>query len=401
MKNVILFDDDNWTGLLPLTFTRPVCELRIGILTIREKWEKYLNAKCSYITQDFLAEKYPIHIEDDNIIINSTILPTPKLVSLINTLEPNEAIVYDDELIAARLDRGQFDKLIEDDNIDEIKGMDVQDEEDIVSRILRPYDIFSMNGLELQADFDLLTQGRSSAPLHESNQLIGDQDQLFIEEGAQIYCSTLNTLAGPIYVGRDAEIMEGCHVRGGLAMLNNSVLKLGAKVYGATTLGPYTKVGGEVNNVVFLGYANKGHDGFVGNAVIGEWCNLGADTNSSNLKNNYSEVRLWSYDTNKFESTGLQFCGLIMGDHSKCGINTMFNTGTVVGVSANIFGSGYPRNFIPSFSWGGQSGFKTYQFDKAAEVADAVMKRRKLTLTEQDHKILNHIFLQTAHRRSS
>jgi len=311
MRNVILFDDDNWNGLLPISFTRPVCEIRVGILTIREKWEKVLDARCSYITQDFLSEKYAIQIADDNIIINSTILPTAKLKSLINSLEANEAILMEDELIAARLDRKQFDKLIEDDNIDEIKGMDISEEEDVVQRILRPHDIFSLNHTELINDYNLITKGRKSQSLHESNMLIGDPNQLFIEEGAEIFGSTLNTTKGPIYIGRDAEIMEGSNVRGGLAMCHNSVLKMGAKIYGATTLGPYTKVGGEVGNVVFLGYANKGHDGYLGNAVIGEWCNLGADTNSSNLKNNYAEVRTWSYVSNRFEPTGLQFCGYL------------------------------------------------------------------------------------------
>ena len=401
MRNVILFDDDNWNGLLPLSFTRPVCEIRVGILTIREKWEKVLDARCSYITQDFLSEKYAIHIDDDNIIINSTILPTAKLKSLINSLEPNEAILMKDELIAARLDRKQFDQLIEDDNIDEIKGMDISEEKDVVKRILRPQDVFNLNGKEIEQDFALITKGRKSQDLHVSNILIGDSSKLFIEEGAEIFCSTLNTTKGSIYVGKNAEIMEGSNVRGGLAMCEHSALKLGAKVYGATTLGPYTKVGGEVNNVVFLGYSNKGHDGFLGNAVIGEWCNLGADTNSSNLKNNYTEVRIWSYVSNRFESTGFQFCGLIMGDHSKCGINTMFNTGTVVGVSANMFGAGFPRNFIPSYSWGGSQGFKTYNIDKAVKVAHAVMGRRSLVLSQEDEKILRYIHLHTAHRRSS
>lgn len=401
MRNVILFDDDNWNGLLPLSFTRPVCEIRVGILTIREKWEKVLDARCSYITQDFLSQKYAIRIADDNIIINSTVLPTAKLKSLINSLEPNEAILMKDELIAARLDRKQFDQLIEDDNIDEIRGLDISEEEDVVERILRPHDVFTLNHKELAKDYELITKGRKSEALHESNTLIGDTSQLFIEEGAEIYCSTLNTTKGPIYIGRNAEIMEGCHIRGGLAMCNNAVLKLGAKIYGATTLGPYSKVGGEVSNVVFLGYCSKGHDGYLGNAVIGEWCNLGADTNSSNLKNNYAEVRNWSYVNNRFESTGLQFCGLIMGDHSKCGINTMFNTGTVVGVSANIFGDGFPRNFIPSYSWGGSSGFKTYNIDKAIEVAHVVMGRRSLVLSQEDEKILRYIHLHTAHRRTS
>ncbi|MDF1697863.1 MAG: GlmU family protein [Saprospiraceae bacterium] len=398
ITNIILFDDDNWEGLLPLTFTRPICELRVGALTIREKWEKHLNANGSFITQDFLSEKYPINIEKDNIIINSTVLPTPKLLKLVKQLGSNEAILDGDELLVARLTRDQFDNLIDDKGITELEGIDVSNDENLIRRIIRPYDIFSLNAIEIKNDFDLLTIGRTSAPISSTNTVIHPEN-IFIEASATVEGAILNAKEGPIYIGHNAEIMEGSSVRGPLAMCENSIIKMGAKVYGATTLGPYSKVGGEVKNSILLGYSNKGHDGFLGNSVIGEWCNLGADTNISNLKNNYDEVKIWSYEDQRFTRTGLQFCGLIMGDHSKTGINTMFNTGTVVGVNANIFGSGYPRNYIPSYAWGGAHGFKTYQLNKSMETAERVMSRRSITLTENDKHILEHIFLSTSKHR--
>ncbi len=396
--NIILFDDDNWEGLLPLTFTRPICELRVGILTIREKWEKHLDAVGSYITQDFLSEKFPIHIEEDNIIINSTVLPTPKLLKLIKQLAPNEAILDGDELLAARLTREQFDSLIDDTGITELEGIDVSNDTGLIRRVLRPYDLFTYNDVELRNDFAILTKGRQSAPLSDTNTIINPLE-IFLEEGASVECAILNATTGPIYVGKDATIMEGSIVRGALAMCEGAVLKLGTKIYGATTIGPYSKVGGEVSNSILTGYSSKGHEGYLGNSVLGEWCNLGADTNTSNLKNNYDEVKLWSYEDQKFAKTGLQFCGLIMGDHSKTGINTMFNTGTVVGVNANIFGSGYPRNYIPSYSWGGASGFKTYLINKSLDTAEKVMARRDVPLTNEDRVILEHIFLDTSKYR--
>lgn len=396
--NIILFDDDNWEGLLPLTFTRPICELRVGILTIREKWEKHLDANGSFITQDFLSEKYPIHIADDNIIINSTVLPTPKLLKLIKQLGTNEAILEGDELLAARLTRDQFDSLIDDKGITELEGIDVSNDTDLIRRVLRPNDLFTHNDVELRNDFALLTNGRQSARISDTNTVI-EPLQIFLEEGASVECAILNASTGPIYVGKDATIMEGSIVRGALAMCEGAVLKLGTKIYGASTIGPFSKVGGEINNSILTGYSNKGHEGFLGNSVLGEWCNLGADTNTSNLKNNYDEVKLWSYEDQRFKKTGLQFCGLIMGDHSKTGINTMFNTGTVVGVNANIFGSGYPRNYIPSYAWGGASGFKTYLINKSLETAEKVMARRNVPLTDQDKTILEHIFLNTSKYR--
>ncbi len=396
--NIILFDDDNWEALLPLTFTRPICELRVGILTIKEKWEHHLEASGSYITQDFLSEKFPIHIEEDNLIINSTVLPTPKLLKLIKQLGANEAILEGDELLAARLTRDQFDSLIDDKGVTELEGIDVSKDTNLIRRVIRPYDIFTHNDVEIKNDFAILTRGRQSQPLSDTNTVINPLD-VFLEEGASVECAILNATTGPIYVGKNATIMEGGVVRGALAMCEGSVLKMGSKIYGATTLGPYSKVGGEVNNSVLTGYSNKGHEGFLGNSVLGEWCNLGADTNTSNLKNNYDEVKLWSYEEQRFDKTGLQFCGLIMGDHSKTGINTMFNTGSVVGVNANIFGSGYPRNYIPSYAWGGASGFKTYLLKKSLETAEKVMARRNIPLTELDRSILEHIFLNTSKYR--
>ena len=389
MKNVILFDNEVWDNLLPLTYTRPVGELRVGILTIREKWEKWADAKVSFITQEHLSQKYPMTIEADNIVINGSLLPLPGICKLIEQMEPNEALLHNDELIAARLNKSQFQNLIEDDEIEELKGFPIENTP--LLKINNLWDIFGKNEEAIKLDFELLTKNRTSQPLSNTNRVTAPE-QIFLEPGATVEHATLNASKGPIYIGKDAEIMEGCLVRGPLAMNEKSILKMGAKIYGATTLGPFCKVGGEVNNVVFTGYSNKGHDGFLGNSVIGEWCNLGADTNASNMKNNYSEVKLWSYATQRFTKTGLQFCGLIMGDHSKCGINTMFNTGTVIGVSANVYGGGYPRNFIPSFSWGGAQKYTTYTLEKALDTARAMMTRREVELTETDQEILQRIF---------
>jgi UDP-N-acetylglucosamine diphosphorylase/glucosamine-1-phosphate N-acetyltransferase len=399
MKNLILFDDEHWSSLLPLSYTKPVAALRVGILTIKEKWEKRLDGEASYITQDYLSTKFPIKIADDNIVISGSLLPNDKIVHLIKRLNNNEAILYNDTLIAARIDRKQFELLAGDQNISQLAGIDISDEDDLVRRIQRPHDIFMANAEAIEEDFLLLSKGRDSATLNDTVRYSG-LDNIFIEAGAKINHAILNATTGPIYIGKDAEIMEGSVIRGPFAMCENSVVKMAAKIYGGTTLGPYCKVGGELNNVVIQGYSSKAHDGFLGNAVLGEWCNLGADTNISNLKNNYAPVKLYDYTTERFEPTGLQFCGLIMGDHSKCGINTMLNTGTVVGVSANLFGSGFPRNFVPSFSWGGNSGYTTYKLEKQLEVAEIVMARRNLSLDEEDRKILGHVFHASAKYRT-
>ena len=394
MKNIILFDDETRENLLPLTFTRPVCELRVGITTISEKWRQALDGQISYITQDYLSAKFPITITDDNYVINGSLLPGEKLVRLISGLKNNEALLMDQELVAARLGRQQFDQLINETFEAEIAGYQIAAED--VASISSPWDIFMNNGDAITQDFAILTAGKESSDLHSSNVLIGPSDQLFVHESAEVLGASINTETGPVYIGQDAKVMEGTLLRGPLAICDRAIVKMGAKIYGPTTIGPNSKAGGEIKRVVIQSYSNKGHEGFLGDSVLGEWCNIGADTNTSNLKNNYSEVKLWNYPKESFVRTGQMFCGLIMGDHSKCGINTMFNTGTVAGVSANIYGAGYPRNFIPSFSWGGKAGLQTYRIDKALETVALVMARRGEELNEQDAEILRTIFENTS-----
>ena len=389
--NYILFDGDVRNALLPFTYTKPVADIRIGILTIREKWEKYLNYTTTTITEEYLEEKYPMVEMEVNIMINASFCPTPSLVEKVKNLSTNEAIFKGEDVIAFYTSDSQ-----EEVNFEDYTQIEFDEE---LLQIKNTWDIFSLNEKAIQQDFDLITRGRKSQPIPEGTKHLC-KENIFIEAGAKINFAILNASSGPIYIGKEAEIMEGSVVRGPFAMCEHSVLKLSTKIYGATTLGPYCKVGGEVNNSVLMGYSNKGHDGFLGNSVLGEWCNLGADTNNSNLKNNYAEVKLWDYQTERFAKTGLQFCGLIMGDHSKCGINTMFNTGTVVGVSVNIFGSGFPRNFVPSFSWGGASGYTEYKTNKVFEVAGVVLKRRNLVFDEKDQKILSHIFEETKKYRN-
>ncbi|MFT4575894.1 MAG: UDP-N-acetylglucosamine diphosphorylase/glucosamine-1-phosphate N-acetyltransferase [Polaribacter sp.] len=381
--NYILFDGEVRDALLPFTYTRPVADIRIGILTIREKWEKHLGLTTTTITEEYLEDKYPMVEMNQNVLINASYLPTLELVDKIRNLSENEAIYKGDDVIAFFTSDSQ-----EEVNLETYTAIDLEEE---IIQIKNTWDIFSNNGEAIQLDFDLLTEDRTSEPIPEDVHAINKKN-IFIEEGATVMYASLNATDGPIYIGKDAQILEGSLIRGPFAMCENAVVKMGAKIYGNTTLGPYCKVAGEINNSVLFGYSSKGHEGYLGNSVIGEWCNLGADTNNSNLKNNYAEVKIWSYETDRFAKTGLQFCGLIMGDHSKCGINTMFNTGTVVGVSANIFGSGFPRNFIPSYSWGGASGFTTYQVHKVFEVADVVYKRKNLVFNDKEKKILEHVF---------
>ena len=383
--NVVLFDDSKSDNLLPLTSTRPVAALRVGILTIAEKWEKRFDLKVSYITKDYLQAKYPLVLDKINLFINGGCLPTQELLDKILKLNADQSLITESGKWIAYVGEKLPDSL----NQSEVCDADF---------IEFPEDIFSKNANELEVDFNLITTGRTSAELSSSNTVVGE-GKIFIESSAKVEGAILNASSGSIYVGNNAEIMEGALVRGGLAMCEGAVLKLGAKIYGATTVGPHSKVGGEVNNSVILGYSNKGHDGFLGNSVLGEWCNLGADTNNSNLKNNYANVKLWDYTTGRFRDTQLQFCGLIMGDHSKCGINTMFNTGTVIGVSANIFGSGFPRNYVPSFAWGGASGYSTYQLKKASDTASLVFARRSKSFDDVETKILEHVFEETQTNR--
>lgn len=383
--NYILFDASR-NSLLPLTYTRPVCDIRIGILTIREKWEKYLGEKTSTITEDYLSAKYPTEQSEEMMLINGSICPTPKLLKAIKGLKVGQALVCQGNVVAMYKTKAQF--LSEEDSTQEIEV-----EYDFI-KINNTWDIFVFNDKALREDFELLTQNRKSAPLSSTNRVVGEQN-IFVEEGAVVEFAILNAKEGPIYIGKDAEVMEGSIVRGPFAMCEHSVLKMASKIYGATTLGPYVKVGGEVSNVVIFGYSNKAHDGFIGNSVIGEWCNIGADTNASNLKNTYEEVRVWSIEKNTFVPTGQTFFGTIMGDHSKCGINTMFNTGTVIGVSSNIYGHGYQRNYIPSFAWGGTTGLKSYDMEKAIEVAEKMYQRRNVVMSQQDKEILRNVYTQT------
>jgi len=395
-RNLILFDDKAWAGLRPLTWLRPVAELRIGLLTMAQRWELLLTGQASTVAQDYLAEQFPLALARDNYFINASLLPTDDLVKQILELSQGEALTQNDELLAARLDDKSILRISDPEGEgDAIPGYDYTGEAILLNR---PYDLFHFNEQMINFDVKLVCGSRHSQPLSKTNTVIGEHP-VFLEKGASIEACILNTTEGPIYLGKDSTVLEGSMLRGPLAICENATVKMGAKVYKGTTIGPYCKVGGEVNNVVFQAFSNKGHDGYLGNAVIGQWCNLGADTNASNLKNNYGSVRVWDYSTERFEHSDKQFCGLIMGDHAKCGINTMFNTGTVVGVGANIFGSGFPRTFIPDFAWGGASGMTTNKLNKVFETAELVKKRKALSLNEHEKNALEHVYVLTKNLR--
>ncbi|CAM2907322.1 GlmU family protein [Flavobacterium frigoris] len=381
--NYILFDGPARNALLPFTFTRPVADILIGIMTIRQKWEMHLGSTTTTLTEEYLSDKYPMVELEENVMINASFLPNAVLVEMISNLEANQVIFRGEDVVAFYTDENQ-----EEVNFGSYEIIEYNDD---CLTVMHTWDIFSKNDAAIREDFEFLTVDRKSKPIPKSVNVLGHEN-IFIEEGAKLEFVTLNATSGPIYIGKDTEIMEGSVIRGPFALCEGAVVKMAAKIYGATTVGPHSRIGGEVNNSVISAYSNKGHDGFLGNSVLGEWCNIGADSNNSNLKNNYEEVKLWSYETEGFAKTGLQFCGLMMGDHSKCGINTMFNTGTVVGVSTNIFGSGFPRNFVPSFSWGGASGFSTYITKKAFETARIVMSRRNVDFDEKEAAILEHVF---------
>ncbi|MFN3950789.1 MAG: GlmU family protein [Thermaurantimonas sp.] len=381
--NILLYEGSVYEHLKPFTFTRPIGEIRIGILTIAEKYKKR-GAQVSHLTRDYLSKKFPATKDHVDVVVDASLCPTDSFVSALSDLKQGQGLRYQGNVVAVCVKDTEFGE-----EIHSFAGECI-DFKDHLTKIERLWHIFQHNGSELEIDFQLLTNGRTSSMISSSNRILGER--FFAEDGVWAECAVFNTLSGPIYLGQDVTVMEGATIRGALAMCEHSQLNMGAKIYGPTTLGPYCKVGGEVNNSVLFGFSNKGHEGFLGNSVLGEWCNIGADTNNSNLKNNYEEVKLWNYAKGSFERTGLQFCGLFMGDHSKCGINTMFNTGTVVGVSANIFGSGFPRNFIPSFSWGGAQGMTEYKLEKALETASRVMARRKKELDAEETAILTHIY---------
>lgn len=390
---IILFDDNSHQTLLPLTYTRPVADLRIGILTIAEKWAKYLNITYSFKTQAYLQEKFPLQIEERNLFINGSVCPDEQLHAAILALHGSEALVKDGLLIAVKLNQWDANEF----NPGDLSRYKIVDYKDEFVALKHPEDIFKKNDVELRKDFKLLTAGRTSAAITSTNTIIGND--FFAEEGVMAECCTFNTANGPIYLGKGSEVWEGTNIRGSFALCEHSQVKMGAKIYGATTIGPFSRVGGEISNAVIWGYSSKGHDGFLGNSVLGEWCNIGADSNNSNLKNNYAEVKLWDYPSKHFRKTGLQFCGLIMGDHSKCGINTMFNTGTLVGVSANVFGSGMPLNFVPDFAWGGGTDFETYSLKKMFETAERVYARRDRIFEGTEQRILQKVFELTQEYR--
>ncbi len=390
LPNIILFDDTaSWENLLPLTYTRPVADLRFGITTLKEKWQQLLPGNYSYLTREYLRGKYPAKIAKENLFISANVCPDEETLEAVKALRPMEAVTYKGGLLALRGGRGHLS--------DPGRWKKIKLDKAPL-RITWPYDLFLGNDTALKEDYKRLTQGRTSQPLSSSNRLIGPptdshaMPMVFLEEGATVEGATLNVKNGPIYVGRGAEIMEGSCLRGPVALCEGAVVKMGTMIYGATTLGPYCKVGGELSNVVMIGYSNKAHDGFLGNAVIGEWCNMGAGCEASNLKNDYSEIKLWNYPANRFVRTGLQFCGLIMGDHSKAGINCMFNTATVIGVGVNIHGSGFPRNFVASFSEGSASGFSDVPLTKFIAIAKRVMARRNKQLTDEDEAIFEAIY---------
>ena len=397
--NLILFDQaDVRQQLLPLTFTRPVGALRIGILTIAEKWEKYFpDAHISFLTEPYLRTKFPLQKGSTNLLVNGAMCPNQQIMDAIMNLGEGESLIKDKLLIACRCTKEGVN--IFEQSQEPPQGKITQFEGSFFTFIDQVWKIFGQNGAELKADFRLLTEKRKSTGISDPHTRTYKEEQIFVEDGAVIKAAVLNAENGPIYIGKNTHVLEGALIKGPFALCEGSQVNMGAKMRGDTTIGPYSKVGGEVSNSVIQGYSNKGHEGFLGNSVLGEWCNIGADTNNSNLKNNYAYVKLWNYKKGGFINTGLTFCGLIMGDHSKCSINTMFNTGTVVGVSANVFGSGFPRQFIPSFSWGGSAGFTTYQMDKVFETSEKVMERRHITFDDTEKAILEHIYEITARYR--
>lgn len=387
---IIFFDDQSRASLLPLTYTRPVADLRIGIMKISEKWLFHFPSEAGYLTETYLQEKFPLVGGKNQLFINGSVCPDADLLEAINNLNEGQILTSKNVSIAVKTSK----QVIDYNDLSDFEPVEYNGQ---FLKITYPEDIFKFNDVALRADFAILTKGRTSAKLSATNIIIGDD--IFVEEGVEAECCTFNTKNGPIYLGKNSQVWEGSHIRGALALCENSQIKLGTKIYGATTIGPNCRVGGEINNAVIWGNSSKGHEGYLGNSVLGEWCNIGADTNNSNLKNNYAEVKLWDYNTQRFRKTGLQFCGLIMADHAKCGINTMFNTGTVVGVSANIFGAGFPRNYIADFAWGGAHGFEVYSLNKMFETVTKVFERKGKVFDEIEQNILTNIFNNTEHYR--
>jgi len=387
--NFILFDEPHIrTALLPLTFTRPVAQIRIGIVTIADKWRHFLRAPVSFLTEDYLQGKFPVEPNADNLYVNGAVCPDAAVAETAIQLKPGESLLADSRLIAFRT-RSTLNSPAEIVSFENAKPRLYHQPLTILTALS---DIFTMNGAQIRADFAWLTADRACQPISDAHTIIYNPAGVFLEKGSKTRASVLNAEKGPIYIGANADIQEGSLIRGPFAIGEGSVVAMGAKMRGDITVGPFCKVGGEVSNSVIFGYSSKGHEGYLGNSVIGEWCNLGADTNTSNLKNDYATVKQWSYAEHRLKDTGRQFVGLVMGDHSKAGINTMFNTGTVVGVNANVFGGDFPPKFVPSFTWGGAAGLDIYRLDKALEVMGRVLQRRNLPLPETDRALMTHLF---------
>ncbi|MFB6257532.1 MAG: GlmU family protein [Flavobacteriales bacterium] len=403
MTRCALFDDSARSAFFPFTYSRPLSELRFGILTLTEKWEAELGQELSWLTVPYLRDKFPVGPELPELIINGRSLPDRTLLEEIGGLNEGEGLLCGDFLLAAKPKENDPESLLkhyDEGGVDSLCSslrLKASSSDPDASLLHRKWELFNRNGEALREDHERLKKKRSSAALSSDNALIGDH--LFLEKGVNIRHATLNTESGPIYIDRDAEVMEGAMIRGPFYLGPHAVVKMGAKIYGPTTVGPYCKVGGEVNNSLFFGYSNKAHDGFLGNSVIGEWCNLGADTNNSNLKNNYGAVKVWDHQKGSYETSGLTFCGIFMGDHSKCGIDTMFNTGTTVGFSANIFDAGFPPKFLPSFFWGGSGGGVPFELEKAKEVAEKMRERRGLPFDATEERIFDAVYRSTAVER--
>jgi len=393
MPNFILFEDNSRISLRPLTFFRPVSAIRIGILTINEKWEIFLNHPVSFLTDIYLQEKFPLRVGSDNFLLNGAILPNMDLINEILLLEPDTTLMQNDTVIALHLTAENLK------HFNSGTAPDLKNKQSTVTytKIQNTWDLIRYNTQAIVDDFELLIRNRKSANISDSNHVIGNN--IFVEEGASIECSSINTLHGPVYIGRNAEVMQGCHIEGPVSIGEHAILKMGALIYKGTTIGPWCKAGGEISNSIMLGYSGKAHDGYLGDSVIAEWCNLGAGTITSNLKNNYEPVKQWSYLENKFVDTGMQFCGLIMGDHCKTGIGSMFNSGTTTGVCSNIFGVNYQRNFIKSFVWGGTSGFRNHKLSEVIDTAKAVHSRRELPFSLIEENIFHKVYELTAGNR--
>lgn len=394
--NIILFDDPVLRQqLLPFTYTRPISDIRVGILTIAEKWSRLTAHRVSSLTDGYLSEKFSAHFTGDNYYINGAFCPTEEFIASILNLNDEHALGQNGQLLAVR-----SSKRLAYSDWTTREWTAAAEYSKPLHLIDRPWKIFQLNGEEIRRDYELVTKGRASEDISDPYTRIYNPENVFVEDGASVLCAIINAENGPVYIGKNAQIMEGAIIRGPFAMGESSVISMGAKIRPDTSLGPYCKVGGEVSNAVFFGNSNKGHEGYLGNAVVGEWCNLGADTNASNLKNNYANVKVWNFAEEAFIDSGIQFCGLMMGDHSKCGINTMFNTGTVVGVCANVFGGGFPPSFVPSFSWGGAESLTSYRPEPALETIGKVFERRKKALDQTEKKILMEVYKRSAKFRT-